>query len=182
MDFSKLRELVAAVKEKFSFAPHLLIGICSADALNNTLLTKQCPSYLHMTMMILLMLRSLGLEVRLVYSMQPVPVKDTKAKVVSATKRKTATKSKMKVEEENESEYEVDEPKAKSKAKRVTRKRARSDSDEVVTIKIFSKPMIFAKEYFRNKLIWKFLGWSLPGHILMNQHGFICDNFCRKRK
>lgn len=133
LDASKLQDLVASIKEQFSFAHHLSVGMCSVNALRNTFLTQQCPSYLHMTMVVLLMLRALGLEVRLVYSMQPVAVKETKAtKAASATKRKTPAKSKNTVKEELSGSEAEGKPKTKVRAKRTAgkRKRAQSESGE----------------------------------------------------
>ncbi|OQV23250.1 DNA repair protein complementing XP-C cells-like protein [Hypsibius exemplaris] len=73
LDARKLRALVASVRR--SFPVKEADGVFSVNVLKS-LTRKSCSSNFNLALVMVLMLRSLGLDVRLIYSMQPVPVKE----------------------------------------------------------------------------------------------------------
>ena len=89
LDVPKLRMLIAAVKYRFPLKETTSSG---GDVLSvvESLENQRCSSYLELALVMALMLRSLGLKVRLIYSMQPLPVKDVK-KTQHPEKRQSST-------------------------------------------------------------------------------------------
>lgn len=89
LDPLQLQRLVTNLKCHFPVAPESIESPPNTvRGIKRTLLLKRCPSYLHLTLVMLLMLRSLGVQVRLIYSMQPFQVKPARIKNPSAKKPK----------------------------------------------------------------------------------------------
>ena len=154
MDEAAISRMVKYVKNTFSFAGDSSgQGMCSVGAIQATLLSRSCPSYLHFILVMLLMFRCLGVEIRLVYSMQPLSAKEPTKK---AQKSPTAKSSRAKTEKKspgqkkggsgrkrhrswNESESSYDEAKEEEKPKRPVRKAAKSGSGRKLTMSVKSR-------------------------------------------
>lgn len=123
MDVPKLRKLIASARHQFPFK-ETAFGTEELNVLE-ALASKRCSSYLELTVVITLMLRSLGLDVRLIYSMQPVPVKD--AKIPSSAKRRKSNPSPYFAQAKHDSSAAS----VGGKARKPTRKRkTESDQDD----------------------------------------------------
>ena len=76
LDARRLQLLVASIKSRFpleSEKDDVTDDTTTIADLQRSLSFKRCSSYLHQVLIIILMLRCLGLDVRLIYSMQPRP-------------------------------------------------------------------------------------------------------------